>query len=138
LFTKALKIFNAAKKFGLNSQLQWHVKTVHENAKDFGCSICAKKFGSYSRLHHHFEPITLGELKLTTEHQFHSMDILHKWLTTYESKRETVFFFQLLHISNFSLVRAHGLLFVQEVAKTDMLLLEKMVLVERMAILTLD
>jgi hypothetical protein len=78
LFKKALKIFNTAKKFGLNSQLEQHVKTLHENAKDFGCSICAKKFGSYSRLHHHFYAIMLGELKLTTEHQFHSMDILHK------------------------------------------------------------
>ena len=39
--------------FGLKHKLNNHIKTVHENQKDFQCQICNKSFGFKTDLSKH-------------------------------------------------------------------------------------
>jgi uncharacterized Zn-finger protein len=44
-------------KFGLQSVLNRHFKTVHENLKPFECKKCSSKFGLKASLNRHFQTV---------------------------------------------------------------------------------
>lgn len=50
-------ISECQRKFHTNSQLKTHIKTRHENLKEFICNYCGSSFGQYNNMKRHIDSI---------------------------------------------------------------------------------